>query len=245
MPNATALLHTHDASACEDDPLLQEIGEKNACYKLRGVNQSRLFGDIPTEYSCFLDVEMMNAADTGIGLFDYLKIKQLLYLCYGDTIPTYFVSPDKNIVFVVKQESNGNVFQFKFTKDADGEFTLSELLNQFAEAEHINNADAAHSSDGSISQALSTYISETFASEWEWYIDGDAISHFDSALSYLMVRDQIALTYGDTSVVYLFHAEKKEVVVLKVDICGAIYRYNFSKEIDGTWIRNYYPCDEK
>lgn len=235
VSEASDFVHNPSISTRAETFTNQEIEEKTAHYKLRGVNQSALFGGISDEYRCFLDSEMINADNTGIDLWGYLTIKQSLCLCYGDTIPTYFVSPDKDIVFVVKQDSNGNVFRFKFSKNDDGEFILVELLDQFAEAEHINNAMAIYSSETPVTQAVSGYILEKYPLGWDWCTDNEARSHFDSALNYLMVRDQIELTYGDTSVVYLFSADEKEVVVLKEDIYGVTYRYNFSKDLSGEW----------
>lgn len=234
VTNSRVFAHNPNISTYSVNSSAQEIEEKSACYKMRGINQYALFGRIPDGYSCFLDSEMTNTVDTGIDFFDYLEIKQLLCLCYGDTIPTYFVSPDKNTVFVIKQDGNGNVFRFKFAKNNAGKFAIVELLDQVAEAEHVSNVTAACFSEHSVQ----AYTLDELPSDWEWYEDSNARAQFDSALSYLIVRDQIELTYGDTSIVYLFSADESKVVVLKTDICGAIHRYNFSKEACGTWKLN-------
>lgn len=88
------------------------------------------FGNVPDDYRVYYNSEIEDA----IGFMDYLQIKRSLDLTYGDTVPTYFLSPDKKTLIAVKQDKEGTKYSWTFVKDETGEWELAgEILTKPAE----------------------------------------------------------------------------------------------------------------
>lgn len=188
----------------------------------RGKTIAGEFGNVPSNYKAYYNDELEEA----IGFWGWLNIHRGLYLCYGDMVPTYFLSPDGNTVIGVKQDKEGAKYSRIFEKTEEGEWEpAGDFLRIEAEA---NEAAATVTQTTKSSTSQAEEIPEDYIC-----VNGNGLCEYlNSVEEYLAIRK---LLDGGRIEVYYIRKDGEVLMAHQQNALGETDAKVLERKENGQW----------
>lgn len=188
----------------------------------RGIAIAAEFGNVPDDYEVYYNSEIESKLDPdpARSSYNYSLIRHQLYLCYGDRIPTYFLSPDGNTLIAVKQDADGNNYSFTFERRNSGEWEL------VGDALMLEN-------EGTVTSMAAEEHPVAAKADGSTFITGaDLCAHLDSVETYLSIRK---LLDGGQIIAYCMGPDGTSLTAIREEEDGARSEYTLIQNEDGHW----------
>ena len=191
----------------------------------RGIEIASKFQSIPSDYSIHTEREMVDFL--GIDAY-YFSIQPQMYLCFGDTVPVFFLSPNEDEFFAVKRDDEGNSYSFSFKKSDSGEWELSDDALMCQQKVDTSEPNIQLENDVDCISVKVIDIPEDYV-----LIDKHNIHNYmQSVQEFLSVRHQHD---GGTVLYYYLSPNQDRLIVIKSNQAGDLHHYIFVKSNDKTW----------
>lgn len=199
-------------------------GSENAFVE-RGIQIASEFRNVPSSYSCYTHDQMKDFLGATAYFCDLLP---QMHLCFGDTVPVYFLAPEENVIIAVKRDAEGNSYSFVFEKTEDNAWRLSDDVFMRQHSSDFSGQEVQSSSTDTSSARMPSFPEGYMPIEKD-----DICTCLGSVQEFLSIRYQCD---GGVISAYLLSPDQNTLIVVKEDRTGVYYQYIFYKNSGGNWV---------
>lgn len=199
-------------------------GSENAFVE-RGIQIASEFRNVPSSYSCYTHDQMKDFLGATAYFCDLLP---QMHLCFGDTVPVYFLAPEENVIIAVKRDAEGNSYSFVFEKTEDNAWRLSDDVFMRQHSSDFSGQEVQSSSTDTSSARMPSFPEGYMPIEKD-----DICTCLGSVQEFLSIRYQCD---GGVISAYLLSPDQNTLIVVKEDRTGVYYQYMFYKNSGGNWV---------